>query len=202
MNKKKILPVISLLFFSVVTHAQPFTLDTKFKAEKLLLHKFNVPSEPKAKGRISITKVTQLEDTLFYFVKEISIYSPVYVGLQTNDSLNNEPLGVTLHKMSWRKAERKGTTDAKGYWHENFKTENDFGIRVVTKSKPVVYSIMVWVGDEPKMEIPSAFKKGNTFKAGDNFFKDNLLYLIIAGLALLVAVLFFKLKKKKNENVV
>ena len=202
MNKKKILPLICFLLCSIAAQTQPFTLDKKFKAEKLILHKFNVPSEPKAKGRISITKVTQLEDTLFYFVKDASIYSPVYVGLQTKDSTDNEPLQVTLHKMSWRKAERKGTTDAKGYWHENFKTENDFGIRVVTKNKPAVYTIMVWVGDEAKMEIPSAFKKGTSFKTGSNFFKDNLLYLIIAGLAVLAATLFFKLKKKKNEKIV
>ncbi|MDZ4795446.1 MAG: hypothetical protein SGI83_14290 [Bacteroidota bacterium] len=202
MSKRKSIPLISLLLCSLIIQAQPFTLDKQFKAEKLLLRKFNIPSEPKAKGRISITKVTQLEDTLFYFVKDASIYSPVYVSLQTSDSSNNEPLQITLHKMSWRKAERKGTTDAKGYWHEIFKTENDFGIRVIAKNKPAVYSIMVWVGDEAKMEIPSAFKKGAPLKTGSNFFKDNLLYLILAVVAVMAALIFFKFKNKKNDNPV
>ena len=181
---------------STVLMAQPFTLDKKFKPVQLKLNKYDPPNEPKAKGRISITEVIQKEDTLFYFVKGTSIYSPIYVGLQSGDSTSST-IEVSLHKLSWKRAERSGTTDATGHWEQQFKTENDFGIRVIVKDKPTAYSLMVWVGDEVKMELPTVFKKG-TIPRGGNFFKDNLLYIIIAVLAILVLVLFIKFKKKNK----
>ena len=190
--------IITLLFCSTLSKAQPFTLDKKFKPVQLKLHKFNPPKEPKAKGSISITEVIQKEDTLFYFVKGASIYSPIYVGLQSGDSTNST-IEISLHKLSWKRAERSGTTDATGHWEQQFKTENDFGIRVIVKEKPTAYTLMVWVGDEVKMELPTVFKKGAIPKDG-NFFKDNLLYIIIAGLVMVLLILFIKLKKKKNEN--
>lgn len=193
---KKILLIISLLLYLISVKAQPFTLDKKFKPVQLKLHKFNPPKEPKAKGRISISEITQTKDTLFYFVKDASIYSPVYVGLQTNGSAGT--VDISLHKLSWKKAERQGATDAKGYWQDLFKTENDFGIRVIVKDKPAAYTMMVWVGDEPRMELPSVFKKGGVIINRGNFFKDNLLYIIIAGLVIFVVILFLKLKNKNK----
>jgi hypothetical protein len=153
-------PLLCLLLHSAVLWAQPFTLDKKFKATELILHKFTPPDEPKASGRISIAEVTQKDDALYYFVKGASIYSPVYVGLQST-GLKKESISVSLHKLSWKKADRGGITDATGHWEEKFKTENDFGIRVTAKNKPATYSLMVWVGDSPKIELPSVFKKSD-----------------------------------------
>ena len=175
--------------------AQPFTLDKKFKPVQLKLQKYNPANEPKAKGRISISQTTQTDDTTFYFVKGASIYSPVYFGIQTNDPSNR--VDVSLHKLSWRKAESSGTTDANGHWEQQFKTENDFAIRVIAKEKPVAYSMMVWVGDEAKMELPTVFKKGTMVSGGGNFLKNNLLYIAIAGLIIIIVILFFKYKNKK-----
>jgi hypothetical protein len=191
----KILLIINLLFCSIVSKAQPFTLDKKLKPLQLKLNKFNPPKEPKAKGRISISQTTQTDDTLFYFVKGASIYSPVYFSIKTNDPANS--VDVSLHKLSWRKAERSGTTDANGYWEQQFKTENDFAIRVIAKEKPVAYNMMVWVGDEPKMELPTVFKKGTIISGGGNFLKNNLLYIAIAGLIIIILIIFFKYKNKK-----
>lgn len=187
--------LIRLLLSSTVLLAQPFTLDKKFKPVQLKLHKYNPPNEPKAKGKISISQTTQKNDTTFYFVKGTSIYSPVYFSIKSNDPSNT--LEVSLHKLSWRKAERSGTTDGNGYWGQQFKTENDFAIRVIAKEKPVAYSMMVWVGDEAKMELPSLFKKGTITNGGGNFFKNSLLYIAIAGLIIVIVVLFFKYKNKK-----
>ena len=192
---KKFLLITSLLFFSTVLLAQPFTLDKKFKPVQLKLQKYNPPKEPNAKGRISISQTTQTNDTAFYFVKGASIYSPVYFGIQTNDPSNS--VDVSLHKLSWKKAERSGTTDANGHWEQQFKTENDFAIRVIAKEKPVSYSMMVWVGDEPKMKLPTMFKKGPIVSGGGNFFKNNLVYIIIAGLLIIILLLLFKYKKRK-----
>ena len=156
-----IAPALCLLLHSAALWAQPFTLDKKFKATELKLNKFSPTNDPKASGRISIAEVTQKDDTLYYFVKGASIYSPVYVGLQSTGS-KKESVSVSLHKLSWKNAERSGTTDASGHWEDKFKTENDFGIRVSVKNKPATYSLMVWVGDAPKIEPPSVFKKQDT----------------------------------------
>lgn len=157
MKKSHLLIIVWLLLFSSFSKAQPFTLDPKIKPVELKLYNFNPAKEPKAKGRISITEVTQSEDTLYYFVRGASIYSPVYVAFQTKDA--SSAIDISLHKMNWNHANRTGTTDPKGHWEDKFKTENDFGIRVTAKSKPVEYAVIVWVGDEPKMELPSIVKK-------------------------------------------
>jgi hypothetical protein len=59
--------------------------------------------------------------------------------------------------MNWQNTSRSCITNDWGQWSEKFKTENDFGNMVVPSSKPAKYSLLVWVGDEPKMEIPSVF---------------------------------------------
>ncbi len=193
---KYFLLITNLLLFSTLLLAQPFTLDKKFKPVQLKLYKYNPPKEPNAKGRISISEVMQKEDTLFYFVKGASIYSSIYVGLQSGDSANST-IDISLHKLSWKRSERSGTTNATGHWEQQFKTENDFGIRVVVKEKPTAYNLMVWVGDETKMELPTVFKKV-TIPKGGNFLKDNLLYIIIGGLIIAVLLLFLKFKKKNK----
>lgn len=61
--------------------------------------------------------------------------------------------------------------------------------------------MMVWVGDEPKMELPTVFKKGDFADGNGNFIKDNLLYIIISVLIIIIAILFFKFKKKNEKSL-
>lgn len=196
--------VICMLAVGQLVFAQPFTLDPNIKPVELKLHKFNPAKEQKAKGRLNVTDVNQVKDTMYFFAKGISIYSPVYVGVSALDETS--PVEVSLHKMNWKEAERIGTTNEKGQWKEKFKTENDFGIRVIANKKPSTYSLVVWAGDEPKMELPTVFKKkgdkSNDVKVAgtkSSFFKNNLLYIVIGVLALAVLILVIKLKSKKHE---
>jgi hypothetical protein len=179
-------------------NAQPFTLEDHIKPVKLELHKFNPSKEPKAKGRLGVAQITQVKDTMYFWAGGISIYSPVYVGVNVADPSNT--VEVRLHKMNWKEASRSGSTDNKGHWEEKFKTENDFGIMVIAKSKPVTYSIVTWAGDESKFELPTVFKKDDGSGGGveGNFFKDNMLYIIIGVLVLAILVMFLKLKSRKK----
>jgi hypothetical protein len=198
-NLLLLLPLLLLL--GEKGNSQPFTLDPAIKPVELVLKNVNPSNLPKAKGRMNVSEVTQNEDTAYYFVQGASIYSPVYVGLKLQDAAN--PVTISLHKMNWQNENRSGTTNDKGSWSEQFKTENDFGIRVVASSKPSTYSLVVWVGDEPKMELPTVFsnessQKSETGKTSGGFLKNNLLYIIIGVMAIAIIVLFFMLKKRKK----
>lgn len=194
----------SLIFIFSLSNAQPFTLDPAIKPVELKLQPFNPKQKEreKEKGRINVTKVTQVKDTLYYFVQGASIFSPVYVGVTTSDPANK--INVQLSKMTWNNVDRKGSTDDKGQWHETFKTENDFGIMVVPDAKPAKYTLMVWVGNEAKIELPSVLNNSkkdskDISKEGEkNGSSSMLLYVVIGILVALVAFLFFKLKNKKS----
>ena len=194
--------LLLMLVISASAMAQPFNLDTSINPVEIKLRPFKPTTKDSAlqKGKMNIMRVTQVKDTLYYFVQGASIYSPVYVGVTSLDPANK--IKVQLHKMNWQNASRSGTTDSKGQWSEKFKTENDFGIMVIPGSKPAKYSILVWVGDEPKMELPTVFSgDAKEEKAADKEGKDGsgntLLYVIIAVLAVAVGFLFFKMKNKK-----
>lgn len=197
--KYVILPVV-LLLSSMTTHAQPFTLDPAIKPVSLVLHPFAPKDKPIQKGRMSLTKVTQVKDTLFYVVEGASIYSPVYVGVNSFDPANK--ITVQVSKMNWKNADRRGTTDDKGHWHEKFKTENDFGIMIIPETKPAKYTLTVWVGDESKFELPAVMQTGKdaTSKVAGTKGKggmSTILYVVIGVLALAVVFLFLKLKNRK-----
>jgi hypothetical protein len=196
--------LLLLLIISASVFAQPFNLDTSINPVEIKLRPFKPTHKDSAlqKGRMNIMRVTQVKDTLYYFVQGASIYSPVYVGVTSLDPANK--IKVQLHKMNWQNASRSGTTNDKGQWSEKFKTENDFGIMVVPGSKPAKYSILVWVGDEPKMELPSVFsgdaqEEKKEEKGGKGGSGNTLLYVIIGVLAVAVGFLFFKMKIRRRN---
>ncbi|HQV06779.1 MAG: hypothetical protein R2796_05835 [Chitinophagaceae bacterium] len=193
--------IIFLMFLggsSIMSFAQPFTLDENIKPVQLEFHKYEPPDNPKAKGRINITQVTQVKDTQYFFCSGASIYSPVYVGVTTDDK--EHPLDVQLAKMNWKNPDRKGSTGSSGHWEDKFKTENDFGIMVIAKNKPAKYALIVWNGDEVKFDLPSVFSndKASAKKSGGGFLKKNGLYIVIGLLVVIVGLLAFKLKNKKS----
>ena len=190
------------LFMLYALSAQPSNLDTAINPVELKLLPFKPTAKEREleKGRMNITRVTQSDDTLYYFVQGASIYSPVYVGVTSLDPSNK--IDVRLHKMNWKNANRSGSTDDKGQWSEKFKTENDFGIMVIPQSKPAKYTLLVWVGDEAKIELPPVLDKDKDAASGGGkgggMSQSTILYIVIGALAVIVAFLFFKLKNRKT----
>lgn len=191
---------------SIKLVAQPLNMDTAVHPTELKLYKYEPNGQLSGKGFLNITKVAQVKDTAYYFCKGVSIYSPVIISVSAKDK--TQPIGVSLHKWNWKEKSREGVTDAKGIWSEKFKTENDFGIKVVAGKKPAIYNIYVWVGEEVKVAVPSDFttldaidKKDEKTGEGNSAAKDKsspnyLLYIIIATLAIAVLVLLIKKRKK------
>ncbi|MBL0232957.1 MAG: hypothetical protein IPQ08_04740 [Chitinophagaceae bacterium] len=196
---KRVIKLVLLLLIFSKADAQPFNLDDRIKPVELNLFPFSPPDQPKAKGRLNVTQVTQQKDTLYFFAKGASIYSPVYVGVTTSDK--DHPIEVRLCKNNWSDFSRQGSTGSEGHWEDKFKTEGDFGIMVIAANKPAEYSLTVWNGDEAKFELPTVFSNDKTAldsKGGGSFLKNNLLYIVIGALVVLVAFLIFKLKTKKK----
>jgi len=111
------------LAFSSNSFAQPYTLDPAVKPIKLEFQTYEPPNEPKAKGRMNITEVNQTKDTMYYYMNGVSIFSPTYFSIDTDDPDANVRAGI--FKTTWTKAHRGGKTDKKGHWNTSFKTGNE-----------------------------------------------------------------------------
>lgn len=191
----KVLLFIAFCISFYTAKAQPFTLNDINPVElNLIDYKKN---DPKEKGRINVTSVTQTKDTMYFFVKGLSMYSPAYFGITAVKG--SAPIVVNLNKENWVQPNKSGETDDKGYWHTSFKTEGDFGIMVVPKEKPAVYTLVTWVGAEAKdVGVTSPFKGAESAAptGGESFFSKNIIYIILGAVIVgLLAFIFLKRKK-------
>jgi len=197
--KKIVFPLLVFSLFSIPSagFAQPFTLDEKIQPVELNMVDYK-KDDTLRKGKINITNVKQVKDTLYYFVKGMSMYSPVYFGLTTKADSGN--IKVYLCKDNWKTFNKEGETGSKAHWDAKFKTEGDFGIMVIPERKPASYTMVVWAGKEAKdVGITSPFKNGAGSEkktSSSNFFKDNLMYLIIGLLVVAIIILLIKRKNK------
>jgi hypothetical protein len=192
--KHYFLLLLAALLIGNAVFSQPFNLKKEIKPTELKLINFN-PKDVKKKGRINVTKVGQVKDTAYYFVKKVSIYSPILVSVGAADP--TKPVLVSLHKWNWKTPSRPAKqTNEKGYWEEKFSTEEDFGIMVVAPQKPTAYNIYVWVGDEVKVNVKAPFKPYTPSAGGGLFSMKNI--LIGIGVLLLLVVGWFIIKKKKK----
>lgn len=191
--------VFSLLSVEIVK-AQPFTLENITPTELVMVN--YKKDDTLRRGMINVTTVTQVKDTAYYFIKGLSMFSPVYFGLTTPEGNGN--IRVQLCKDNWKTANRSGETGEKRHYQEQFKTEGDFGIMVIAEQKPASYTMVTWMGKEAKeVGIESPFKEGGATAAdagSGGFLKNNYLYILIGLLVIVIAGLFYKLKKSKTQS--
>ncbi len=135
--------------------AQPYTLDKNIKPTQLRLIDYNGENgDTTWKGKVNITSVAPKKDTMYYVVKGLSMYQPVYFSTTSS----NKKIEVKLCKDTWRKADQNGTLSNNGKWSTRFKTEGSFGIMVVNKEK-APYKLFTWVGKAIRAkDLPSPFK--------------------------------------------
>lgn len=192
--------VFSLLSVEIVK-AQPFTLDNITPTELVMVS--YKKEDTLRRGMMNVTTVTQVKDTAYYFVKGLSMFSPVYFGLTTPEGNGN--IRVQLCKDNWKTANRSGETGEKRHYQEQFKTEGDFGIMVIAEQKPANYTMVTWMGKEAKeVGITSPFSDGKEAEVAGkgksgNFLTENYLYLLIGLLVLVAGYLFYKLKQNKSK---
>src|SRR5260370_33973593 len=86
---------LSAAFLSQPMKAQPFTLDEKIKPIELRLDEYKTDDQ-RAQGRIAQASFIQKENTQYYFVRGISIFSPDYISITTKDP--SAGIKISLHK--------------------------------------------------------------------------------------------------------
>src|SRR5690242_7626055 len=126
--------------------AQPFTLDEKIKPMELKLQPYRGGGDGRADGRIYGAEITQTDPTQYFYVSNISIYSPDYVGITADDP--SAAINISLHKDNWEQTTTKGVTGASGHWDAKFRTNGDFGIKITAARVPATYALLVWIGKE------------------------------------------------------
>jgi|GEM_PF-572693 hypothetical protein len=178
-------------------YAQPFNLDEKIKPVQLEWVNYG-ELEGKQQQKVCVAEVTQTEKAMYFFANGISIYEPLYVGV-TGDV--GSRLKVSLHSVNWRDMDLSGITNGDGHWEESFKTENDFGLRVVSDVLPVSYTIVLWKGGEARIAPESPFRPQNAGGGFMRFLNEHVAALAIGVLVLVVAFLLFKLRTRKNKHV-
>jgi LPXTG-motif cell wall-anchored protein len=182
--------------------AQPFSLEENVQPVELNFTEYKKEGEEKAKGRISINDLTQDKDTMYYFIKGLNMYAATYFSLNSKEA--DADIKILLCKENWKKAHRTGEVKGKALWKSNFKTEGDFGIMVVANKKPTRYALLIWTGEEMKIEMPSVFKgegenvKSATGSGGGN--KNTLFIAIGVVLLAVIGFLVYKLKNKKSTT--
>jgi hypothetical protein len=178
--------------------SQPFNLTESVQPIELNFTEYKKEGEAKAKGRVSMNTLSQDKDTMYYFIKGLSMYSPTYFSLNSSDA--GADIKVNLCKENWHTAHQTGAVTGKGLWKSHFKTEGDFGIMVVANKKPTRYVLLVWTGPEMKVEMPTVFKTAtNTDLQKAGWLKNNLLIVILGAAAVsIILFLLFKLKKQKK----
>jgi len=171
--------------------AQPFTLNDKIKPTELTLAPYR-GANGRADGRMYGAVIAQTQEVQYFFVRGVSIYSPDVVSIAAENP--STPIQVSLHKEIWDKPNLQGQTDAAGRWDAKFRTSGDFGIRVAADKLPVTYAVLVWVGNEIDLPLPSPFRKSGGAPAGRSF--GGIGVYVIAGLLIvaIVAALLFKFK--------
>lgn len=198
MKKKTYWLLVVLMLASVQLTAQPFNLTETVQPVELNFTEHKKEGDEKTKGRISINTLTQETDTMYYFIKGLSLYSPTYFSLNSSDP--DADIKVNLCKENWHLFHQTGEVKEKEIWKSKFKTEGDFGIMVIANKKPVRYVLLVWTGDEMKIEMPSVFKNAEGAAMNDGGWLKNNMTVVIIGIVglLIISFLLFKLKKKKQ----
>ena len=83
-----------MLFAVGFLYGQPFTLKQHIKPTKLEFHPFNPKGQPLGKGKINITEVNQVKDTLYFYTNAMSVFSPTYVSIDSEVPENKIWTGI------------------------------------------------------------------------------------------------------------
>lgn len=152
----KITFLLCIMAYCSAVSAQPFTLNKDLKPTELIMLPYKDKKDTSWNGKINITTVTQTKDTMYFFVKGLSIYQPVYIGID-NDK-KNQKCKIFLSKDNWKSPDKTGEL-VNGFWQHKFRTEGSFGIMVVANKPVQTYNITVWAGKELiNRKLSSPFK--------------------------------------------
>lgn len=103
---------------------------------------------------------TDAEGTRF-LVEGTGILQPIAVGVYTKNP--DSKLRVRVVKDSFDKPERDAATDGEGRAEFKFRTFDSFKLWI-TADEPTEYQLVVWIGDEIALPIPSVAVPASEFR--------------------------------------
>ena len=126
--------------------AQPFNLTESVQPIELNFTEHKKEGEEKANGRISVNTYNQEQDTAYYFIKGLSLYSPTFFSLNSSDP--GTDIKVNLCKENWHSFHQSGAVQGKEIWSAGLKQKAISGSWLLPKrSLPGMYC---WYGQAMK----------------------------------------------------
>lgn len=162
---------------------------------------------PKQDPAVPNGKVMALQGTVGqggekFVLEGLGILRPVEVTLLSKDP--DADLTLQLCKFDWKKPERSGSTKGSGIQTFKIRTEGDLKIFVASAQGERPYQLVVWVGDEIRPAIRSAFVPKEEYKkmkggmGGGSGFGSAVLWIIAFLLAAIVVILIIFLKRGRK----
>lgn len=166
---------------------------------------FSEPGNPESEsGKISYRRIVQEDrDTAYFRVNGVEAGASVFVQLSLEDV--KQELEFDFFYPDTEQAFIGGEINRKNHSDYSFAAEGDFVIRAIPDRVPAAYYILVWVGDETQMDPSRTYELDTTglgqFETVPIDSEVNVVWVIVftAFLALILAFLFFKGKRKKEK---
>ena len=162
---------------------------------------------PKQDPAVQNGKVMALQGTVGqggekFILEGLGILQPVEVTLLSKDP--DSDLTLQLCKFDWKKPEKTGSTKGTGIQTFKVRTEGDLKIFVASSQGEQPYQLAVWVGDEMRPGMKSAFIPKDEYKkmkggsSGMPGIGSPVLWIIalLLGAILVVLIIFLKRGRK------
>jgi hypothetical protein len=139
-------------------------------------------------GRMAMADGVAPAEGVRYSVQDLDLMQPVAVALVAADA--GQPVRLEIAKGEWDQVFRSCETDGSGACEVRFRTQGNFGIRVLPASaSSSSYQLAVWVGDEARAVPTNVIvpRDGGTTGSGLGLIQI-LLGVIAAALVVLVVL--------------
>ncbi len=200
-----------LSFCSLLTMAQPYTLDENVKPHQLVL----TEDKEREGAQSVVANVTIESDVQYFFVNGLNMFQFVDVYIFSNFGKPN--FKAELVRNTWNEIEDSASTGSSKNGIINFKlrTEGDFGFKVMPTGNKINYTIIVYASGPIQDYLGSAFKKadkdqieegggsgsGNS-DSGSGGSSNMVLYIILGVALLVIGFLGAKLMNKNKASVI
>ena len=134
-----------------------------------------------------------------FLIDQLTVYTPIVVTLRP--VRKGDDVRLKIGKTSWEEALRSGNTKD-GQVSFKFRTEGEMLISVDGASPKLPYKLLVWVGDEVKVDPPPAVLPKSQLKSvdapGGGLPGGPVMWVIAAALAGIFILMLVMVMRKKS----
>jgi hypothetical protein len=160
------------------------------------------PAEGLPSGKVETLQGTAKTEPDQFFVEHIGVLQPVVVTLFA--AHKGDKIKMVLAKERWDEKLQEHVTGPEGQVTAKLRTQGELRIIVTAEGEPKPYFLMVWVGDEVKVELASVIVPMSTHTrgAGTSVAGGSTLSIVLAVgvVALLVMIVVFAMRKRLKAH--